>query len=118
MKYGSTISKLKNHCGPYAAQVLSSTRMSDAELSEAILYEGLEFITRFPSTSRKMAYSRPFWNWFKMQWYSFDAQFFAETQKADQNKNNYLHFHSKMLVNACMPQSLMEIISKQPNPEN
>jgi len=76
MNHSETIQKLQLHCGPNAHPVMKVTGLREDQLSEIILYAGLQFIAEFePGVADRMAKSAPFWSWFKMYWYSLDAEF-------------------------------------------
>lgn len=113
MSYGGTIRNLKRLCGPHAERVMLFTGLTADGLSEAILEAGLEFIDRHPSMRMQLTYSKAFYAWFKLQWYSLDAQYLAMVKPERRSAESYLKFHKAQLKTMSIPGAVIEQVSKE-----
>lgn len=97
----STIQKLREQCGPHAHQVCAITGTSLDHLAEQILLSGLEYIQSIAvdqEHEQHLAESRAFWNWFKLFWYSIDADFVAMHRGQHTSADLYLEYHTLYLL--------------------
>ena len=112
-----TINKLRQTCGPHAAEVRKSTGMSADDHARLIFDAGMEYLSLIDpdeaGIKRHYSQSKAFWNWFKLYWYSLDSDFLAKYDRRRVSPQYYKEHHLAQLITVLPDRVTYQLIKKE-----
>lgn len=99
-----TISSLQAYCGPHKHDICKLLAISESRLSELILQGGLEYLADLPFPQcAAYAHNAGFWSWFKLYWYSLDAEYINTPITDHQSVTDHYVRHHLQKLSGVLP---------------